>query len=55
MKRDAKAEQKLKDMGWSVIHFWSEDIDKHLNECVAQVEKIVIAGKEEGNATIEHY
>lgn len=50
MERDEEANRKLKSMGWTVLRFWGEDINKDLGGCVAQVEKTLLAAKEEGQS-----
>lgn len=40
-KRDCEADQKLSFLGWTVIHFWGEDIKKHTAECVQFIEETI--------------
>lgn len=40
-KRDCEADQKLYFLGWTVIHFWGEDIKKHTNECIKVIEDVI--------------
>lgn len=37
MERDRENERELKGLGWTVIRFWDEEINKHLDECVKTV------------------
>ncbi len=41
MQRDIEVNQKLENLGWTVIRFWDIDINKHLEECVDKIEKII--------------
>lgn len=27
--------------GWTVIHFWGKDIEKHTEECIAVIEEAI--------------
>ena len=47
VERDAEANRNLEVMGWTVFRFWGEDIDRHLPDCVAQVEKAILTAKKE--------
>jgi len=37
IQRDRLNNQKLEDMGWTVIRFWERDVIKNLDECVTKV------------------
>ncbi len=39
--RDNEIDKQLRFMGWTVIHFWGEDIKKHINECLKAIEESV--------------
>ena len=33
IERDKQKDKELKELGWTVIHFWSKDIEKKAEEC----------------------
>lgn len=37
MRRDVRNDQKLQEMGWIPIHFWSKDVEKELEACIEDV------------------
>lgn len=39
--RDDEVNKKLLFMGWTVIHFWGNDIKKHTDECVKVIEEAI--------------
>lgn len=41
MDRDKKVNAQLKDMGWTVVRFWSKDVLKDPDQCVLTVEKAI--------------
>ena len=41
MKRDIEHDQSLANMGWTVIHFWGQDILKNTEECVRVIEEAI--------------
>ena len=41
MARDKAVDKTLLDMGWTVIHFWGNEILKHTDECVAAIEDLI--------------
>ncbi len=45
MQRDLRNNLELRGLGWTVIHFWEEDIQNHLEECVKAVEEAVLASR----------
>lgn len=45
MERDSRVDKELEYLGWTVIHFWGKDIQKHLDECVRTVEEIIFEKK----------
>ncbi len=42
MERDEKVDQALAYLGWTVIHFWGDEIKKDLDACVNVVEETVL-------------
>lgn len=41
MKRDDENDKKLLFMGWTVIHFWGNDILKNVDQCVRVIEETI--------------
>ena len=41
MQRDHENDQKLMVLGWTVIHFWGEEIKKNPAECVRVIEEAI--------------
>lgn len=41
MQRDAENDKKLLFLGWTVIHFWGNDILRHTDECVKVIEEVI--------------
>ena len=41
MARDAKVDQELRALGWIPIHFWSKEVMKDSESCIAAIEEIV--------------
>lgn len=41
MQRDHENDQKLNALGWTVIHFWGEEIKKKPDECVKTIEEAI--------------
>lgn len=39
MARDKRVNQRLKDMGWTVLRFWENDVRKRLHYCADMVEE----------------
>lgn len=39
--RDERVNQQLQGMGWSVIHFWSKEVKKDLDNCILRVEELI--------------
>lgn len=37
--RDMEVNQTLKAQGWSVLRFWSSEIEKNLEKCVAKIQR----------------
>ena len=42
IQRDKEKDMLLNFMGWTVIHFWGNDIKKNLNECIKVVEEAIM-------------
>lgn len=45
MKRDAENDRRLLFMGWTVIHFWGQDIIKNTEECIRVIEEVIFDNK----------
>ena len=41
MQRDRENDKKLMSLGWTVIHFWGQDILKDTDECIRDIEDIL--------------
>ncbi len=41
IERDKIVNKQLQDDGWTVLRFWEDDINKHLDECVNKIVSIV--------------
>lgn len=41
MERDKENDQQLLFQGWTVIHFWGNDIKKHLDDCINVIEELI--------------
>ena len=41
MKRDDENDKRLLFLGWTVIHFWGNDILKNTDQCVKVVEEAI--------------
>ena len=41
MQRDHENDQKLNALGWTVIHFWGDEIKKSPDECVRVIEEAI--------------
>ena len=42
IQRDKEKDMLLNFMGWTVIHFWGNDIKKNLDECIKVVEEAIM-------------
>ena len=42
IQRDHENDQKLKALGWTVIHFWGDEIKKSPDECVRVIEEAIL-------------
>ena len=41
MNRDREIDKRLLFLGWTVIHFWGNDILKNTDECVMVIEEAI--------------
>lgn len=41
MKRDVENDQRLQFLGWTVIHFWGQEILKDTEECIRVIEEAI--------------
>ena len=39
--RDKRVDEKLKDMGWIPVHFWSKDAKKDISGCVEHISSVI--------------
>jgi DNA mismatch endonuclease (patch repair protein) len=39
IQRDIEVNNYLKSQGWKLIRFWSEEVEKNLDSCIAKIEK----------------
>ena len=39
--RDMETDKKLLFLGWTVIHFWGQDITKRTDECIKVIEEVI--------------
>lgn len=42
MQRDIENDQRLLFLGWTVIHFWGQEIIKNTDECVKVIEEAIL-------------
>ena len=42
MERDKRFDKELLYLGWTVIHFWGKDIQKHPEECIKVIEDVIL-------------
>lgn len=45
MDRDTEINHRLEAMGWTVLRFWEEDINKHLDKCITNIKKAIEKSK----------
>ena len=45
MQRDEDVNRQLRTLGWTVLRFWDEEINKNLAECVQAVQEAVFLAK----------
>lgn len=46
IQRDIEVNRQLKEMGWTVIRFWDDDIHKRLDSCVQTVKEAIDTNRE---------
>jgi DNA mismatch endonuclease (patch repair protein) len=39
--RDNKNDKKLANMGWAVLHYWGNEINKKLSDCVSEIKETI--------------
>jgi DNA (cytosine-5)-methyltransferase 1 len=42
IQRDKLVTKTLEELGWTVIRFWGSDIKKHLEDCLLQIDRIIM-------------
>ena len=45
IERDTRIERRLAMLGWTVLRFWGDDIEKNLDLCVADVKEAIFQAK----------
>ena len=45
MERDKENDQQLLFQGWTVIHFWGNDIKRNLDDCIKVIEELIFDQK----------
>jgi DNA mismatch endonuclease (patch repair protein) len=43
MQRDLEVNNYLKSQGWKVIRFWSKEVEKDLDKCIAIIQKAILS------------
>ena len=43
VEHDKEVNEKLEDMGYTVLRFWGNDIKKHLNDCISVIEETALS------------
>lgn len=46
MQRDIEVSNYLMEQGWTVIRFWSSEIKKNLEECIAKIQTEIVLKRE---------
>lgn len=41
IQRDIRNDNLLRQMDWTPIHFWSEDVNKYLDYCINEIEETI--------------
>lgn len=41
MKRDIVVNQHLKEIGWTVLRFWTQDVKRNLTDCIKTIERTI--------------
>ena len=49
MERDRANNLALSNMGWTVIRFWSKDVEKNINDCIKVIEECIFDHKIDDN------
>lgn len=52
MERDKENDQQLLFQGWTIVHFWGNDIKKHLDDCIKVIEELIFNQIVESDAVI---
>lgn len=39
--RDIRNDRLLRELGWIPVHFWERDINKNLDDCILEIQKII--------------
>ncbi len=45
MQRDEEVNKQLRALGWTVLRFWDEEINKNIDECVQAVQETIFLTK----------
>lgn len=45
IERDEEVNKQLRNLGWSVLRFWGQDIKKDLNGCIKTIEEQIFGNK----------
>lgn len=45
IERDKKKDKELEELGWTVIHFWSKDIEKDTESCYLKIQRAIDEAK----------
>lgn len=53
MARDERVNLALESMGWKVIRFWGKEINKNLDNCIAEIEDAIIESVIESTSEYE--
>lgn len=40
--RDQRKDKELLSLGWTILHFWGNDILKHTDECIKTIEETIL-------------
>lgn len=43
--RDIQVDKQLFTLGWTVVRFWGEDIIRHTDDCVKEIENLIVEAK----------
>ena len=46
MARDVRVDRELRELGWTPIHFWSKDVIKNTDACIAEILKLLAESHE---------